>query len=457
MSRQNLDFLQILRKFFDSDANLTSGKKICVCLSGGADSVALLRGMLMIAGEYGFSVCAAHFNHMIRGEESDRDEQFCIKLCDALGVTLFRGRDDVPAYAKTYKKSLEEAARDCRYAFFERMAKQNRFDYYATAHNKNDDAETLLMNLIRGSGSNGASSLAHRKDMLIRPILGAGRDVIEDFLKQLGQDCVHDSTNDDINYTRNYIRHVVLPSLAKLNPNVIDSLAGFAESSRCDRDYFEGLIDNYYDADLRTLPKALADRIILRKYKAFSGKILNSEQLSQLSNALYGGKRTLLTVNSEHEAIIENGKIRFLLSGEIINDYPEQLLNEGENSVFGGNVRIYLSKNDNCTEKFYNLSTKQTLSFDNISGRVRVRQRREGDKVKVFGINKSVKKLFIDKKIPKELRNIIPVFFDDEGILYIPFVCVADRAFPKKDADKLSVITIFDSIEKERWSQAYEK
>jgi len=449
-------FLNILRAYYGLRREKLCGRRLCVCLSGGADSVALLRGTIMLAPEFGFSVVACHFNHLIRGGEADRDESFCIDLCERLHIELFRGRDDVPAYAKTHKMSLEEAARECRYAYFRRNLDSGRFDYYATAHNMNDDAETLLMNLVRGSGSYGGASIAEENGKLLRPMLKAGREDEESFLAGLGQDFVHDSTNDLQEYTRNYLRKTVIPELQKINPKAVEALSGFASACRDDREYFESVSEKYSDADLSGLPKSLKDRIILRKYKDFSGRIANSGQLNTIIRALDSKTRAVISIDGETEVIVDSGRVAFVRSSEDVPEYPEQQLRTGENTLFGGRIKVFIGEKPENAENLYNLLTNQLLKADKICGELYARQRRTGDRIRVRGINKSLKKLFIDARVPAELRDVIPVICDETGILYVPFTAVDDRVFTKSENGAID-ITVCGNTEKGRWQRAYEE
>lgn len=448
--------LNVLRAFYSERRGSLAGKRLCVCLSGGADSVALLRGTLMLAPEFGFSVVACHFNHMIRGAEADRDERFCIELCEKLGVELLRGRDDVPAYAAKHKASLEEAARVCRYAYFKRNLDSGRFDYCATAHNMNDDAETLLMNLIRGSGSYGGASIAEENGYILRPLLKAGREDIESFLAMLRQDFVHDSTNDSQEYTRNYIRKTVMPELSRINPRVVGTLAGFASACREDREYFESETVKYLVSDLRNLPKSIKNRVILRKYKEFTGKIANGGQLKMIERALDSHARSVVALDGETEAIIDSGRLEFVKSAERVPEYGEQKLKTGENPLFGGRISVFIGEKPENPGNIYNLLTNQPLKADNISGELYARQRRTGDRIRVRGVNKSLKKLFTDNKVPAELRDIVPVICDSLGILYVPFTAVDDRVFTKSESGAL-IVTVCGNTEKGRWRTANEE
>ncbi len=458
MNKTETQFTNKLSTFFFDNRAKIVGKSFCVCLSGGADSVSLLRGILMISDSFGFNITAAHFNHMIRGEEADRDERFCKDLCDSLGVKLYCGRDDVPAYSGLHKLSLEAAARECRYAFFDRILAKNDVDYCLTAHTMNDDAETLLYNLIRGSGMNGASSIAPMKDGLIRPLLKFEREEVESFLTAIGQDYILDSSNNSDDFTRNFIRHNIIPAMTQINPSVVKSLARFIDTARADRDYFESVVNDYGNADLRALHPSVRDRKIMSLYENKTSKKLSYDMLSKINKALLDDKRTLVSL-SDYEALVDNGTVVFLKKLDTVRfDFNEVTLDIGENHLFNGRVSVHLYGNNSCNNKTFNkIYTLSKISPDNIIGDMIARNRRTGDKILINGMHKSLKKLFIEKKIPIEYRNIIPIICDDEGIIYVPFIGVADRVKAQNTDNTIDVITILNSIDKERWTIADEK
>lgn len=459
MNQTKVDFHNKLCNFFHSLEIDFNGKNLCVCLSGGADSVSLLSAMTAIREKFGFNLFACHFNHMIRGAEADSDEEFCKKLCKKINVKIFCGRDDVPAYAKLYKQSIEEAARTCRYAFFDRISKNNKIDYCLTAHNMNDDAETLLFNLIRGSGINGATSISPVKNNILRPMLDFKRSEIEEYLAALDQDYVVDNTNNSIEYTRNYIRKVLMPVIEEINPSAVDTLSRYINSARDDRDYFENVVENLSVEDLRDIQKSLRSRIIYKKYCDTIGCAPNYSIMNTLDTALYSEHRLIIPLPKDFEAIVGKGKLEFFRKEEIDNmEFDTTELKEGENILFGERVNVHIDSNEkNYSGNFNKISTSDVLSFDNINGVLHVRNRRIGDKIRIHGVNKSVKKLFIDKKIPKEYRNIIPVIFDDEGILYIPFIGISDRAYCNVAVSAKKITTTLNSVKTERWNNAYEK
>ncbi len=459
MNRLKVEFLRKVSQYFDTCDFEYKNKNICVCLSGGADSVALLCALDSISPKYGFTVSACHFNHQIRDVDADNDESFCKELCDKMQIKLYCGRDDVPEYAKLHKMSIEEAARKCRYAFFERVYSKESVDYCATAHNMNDDAETLLLNLMRGSGNNGSSAISPRNKNIIRPFLKIQRSEIEEFLTAIKQNHITDLTNFDDVYTRNYIRHTVLPTMEKVNPSVIDALSRYIESCRNDRNYFDLIIAEYADKDLRTLHKSVRSRIIIKKFKDFTGASLSFSNINDIDSAIFSEKRIILPVNHTYDVIINNGQIDFY--HKIDNTkfiFEPSVLNMGVNDIFAERVMINISSSESKNIEFFNkIAISEIISFDNIKGSLRVRNRITGDKICIRGINRSLKKLFIDNKIPKEYRDIIPIIFDDEGIIYVPFIGISDRVKPTSQSNNKTITTIFNTIDPERWKNAYEE
>lgn len=208
---------------------LSATSRVLVALSGGADSVALLLWMQ----ERGCArIAAAHCHFGLRGAESDRDADFVRKLCVERGVPLFVRRFRTLEEAARSGESVEMAARRLRYAWFEQLCADEGFDFVAVAHHREDNAETVLLNLVRGTGLHGLTGMAACRGRVVRPLLGWSKAQILNFLAERGQSYVTDSTNADTRYRRNKIRHEVLPLLAELNPSIADSLVETARRLR---------------------------------------------------------------------------------------------------------------------------------------------------------------------------------------------------------------------------------
>ena len=202
---------------------LAEGDSVIVALSGGADSVSLLYTLRELKDELGFSLSACHINHNLRGAESDRDQRFAESLCEKLSVPVSVFSVDVKGSVRKHQ-SVEERARELRYEVFERLAKENSAKI-ATAHNANDNAETVLLNLLRGTGLKGLCGIPPVRDYIIRPLIYTPRTDIEAFCKENSIEFVTDCTNLSTDYTRNKIRLEILPRLAEINPSLVDGIA----------------------------------------------------------------------------------------------------------------------------------------------------------------------------------------------------------------------------------------
>lgn len=212
---------QKVSKYIHRHYLLKHDGRYIVALSGGADSVALL----CILDALGINISAAHCNFHLRGEESNRDEQFCVDLCQKMGIPLSRIHFDTQEYAQLHKVSIEMAARDLRYRYFAQLAKDLEADGICVAHHRDDNVETLLLNLLRGSGIDGLAGIAPQNGNILRPLLCISRQDILQYLKEKGQDYVTDSTNLEDDALRNKIRHHVIPLLQTLNPAASDNIA----------------------------------------------------------------------------------------------------------------------------------------------------------------------------------------------------------------------------------------
>lgn len=213
-----------VKEYIEKNNLLLKKDLILVGISGGADSVALLRILLSA----GYNCVAVHCNFHLRGNESNRDQQFVEQLCAKLGVKLEICHYDTNKYAADNKISIEMAARELRYADFERLRRKYNADYIAVAHHRDDSVETLLMNLMRGTGIRGLTGIKPKNGNIIRPLLPLQRLEIEEYLKSIGQDYVTDSTNLEADYTRNKIRLHLLPLMRAINPNTDKSIENTA-------------------------------------------------------------------------------------------------------------------------------------------------------------------------------------------------------------------------------------
>jgi tRNA(Ile)-lysidine synthase len=221
---------------------LSPGDRVHVAVSGGADSVALFRGLLELRPELGIVIAAAHFNHRIRGDEADADEEFVRNLAQQFGVEFHCASADVPAYARERKLSLETAARELRHAWFADLIRQRSADKIATAHTQDDQAETVLMRVLRGAGTRGLAGISplQAEKSLVRPLLGITRAEVEAYLRRLGQPWREDSSNQDLRHARNRLRHELLPLLQReYNPAIRQTLADLAEIARADEEYWD--------------------------------------------------------------------------------------------------------------------------------------------------------------------------------------------------------------------------
>ncbi len=280
---------------------LNSNDLYLVALSGGADSVALL----LLLKEHGFNVHAAHCNFHLRGAESDRDEAFCVELCQQLDIELHRVHFDTQAYAELHKVSIEMAARELRYSWFAQLCKDIGAAGVCVAHHRDDSVETVLLNLVRGTGLRGLTGIQpiseqtmtcgqnpqeQLKLCVLRPLLGVSRVEIEEFLAKKGQKYVTDSTNLEADVLRNKIRLQVLPMLRELNPAVSENIQRTAENLAEAQTVLNAIVDKYKDSnvlELSELEKYGSSEYIIFEWLKNYG--FNGSQVRQILDADCGG------------------------------------------------------------------------------------------------------------------------------------------------------------------------
>jgi tRNA(Ile)-lysidine synthase len=301
---------------------LRAGMRVGIAVSGGADSVALWLLLTELRAELGLVVSAVHFNHKLRGKASDGDERFVAKLAEKLGVTLHVGRGDVAGTARRDKANLEDAARRARYAFFSRLTEQGVIDTVATAHTMDDQAETVLAHVIRGTGIAGLAGIHPVAGCVVRPLLGVRRAELRDYLRAKKQAWREDATNRDLSKNRARMRKKLLPVLKQqFNPAVVEHLAALAERALEQASFLEELASRVFQKHVKLNPDSAEIAI---------GKLRDPLQMGASESQSVLRARLILTM-------IERVKQR---QGQILADHLEMVWKLAESGEPGKRVQL---------------------------------------------------------------------------------------------------------------------
>ena len=421
--------LNKLTTFIKQQDLVSPGDTVICAVSGGADSVALLFGLYLLKEKLGIQLEAAHFNHHLRGAESDRDEAFVRELCDRYDIPLHLGAEEV----KAGKKGLEAAARDARYCFLRSLSGK-----IATAHTADDNAETVLMHLVRGTGLKGLGGIMPVNGNVIRPMLTITRAEVEDFLSEWCLSHIEDSSNGTDAFLRNRLRHNVMPLLKEENPRLAENLSAMALRLRQDEECLSR------QANFQVLPaveslKAMEPAVRSRALEAFLKKcgVREPEQthIAAAEGLVFADRPSArvsfpggITVGRVYD------RLEKLENRDMISAVTLPCPGEVDFSGF----RVTAAPAEEICQ------TGETFTVIP-QGEILLRSREIGDTIRLPGGSKSLKKLFIDRKIPASVRNQIPVVCDEQGILGVYNIGV-DR---NRAAQSLPAVQIrFERIEK---------
>ncbi|MBQ2964273.1 MAG: tRNA lysidine(34) synthetase TilS [Clostridia bacterium] len=425
---------------------LHPGDTVLAALSGGADSMALLHVLYGLKDEYNIKIAAAHFNHGIRGEEAERDESFCVEVCKSLGVELFIGSADIPALAKERGLGVEECGRKERYAFFERIAPEAKI---ATAHTLSDCEETFLFNLARGASLKGLGSIPPVRGNIIRPLIYCSRDDIERYCAENGIPFVTDSTNLSDEYTRNSIRHNIVPRLKKINPSfdcafercvsnlredeeLLDILsASVLENSRTENGWLAENLNTVHPSLKRRAVAKIIEEITAEKPQAHHIEavcdILSNGGSTQILNAVslcvYGG------VLAKEEGEADEWEQDFVLG---TNFLPYETV-----------ISSFYDKIDKINiQKFNKQLLAKAIDYDKIKGVLIFSSIKPGDKIrpKGRGVTKQLRRLFNEKHIAPSHRNRIPVLRDDNGVVWVSGTGADERVQADGNTERFLII-----------------
>ncbi|MBR0136612.1 MAG: tRNA lysidine(34) synthetase TilS [Clostridia bacterium] len=430
LEQEATDLQEKVERFINENGLLPARESVLIGLSGGADSVALMKLLTRLAPKYGWNIRAAHFNHGIRGVGAEEDELFCRNLCEEMGVNFYSETADVPTYARENGLSIETAGRMLRYEFLERTAKKTGCGVISTAHHMDDNAESIMLHLIRGSGLSGLTGMKPKRDMLIRPLLSCRKEELEAFLETEGILYRTDETNLIPEGSRNRVRLDIVPYLEKhINPAIVPTLCGMADLLAQDEAYLSTEAekaleqtrsgDGFLREKIAALPYPIKTRVI-RMALAEAGALVDIERVHveaviELLEARTGAMLTLPKV----EAWTSYDLIKF---GRITRAEAFTIpLKPGLISTPLGLFKVDIT---NGTEGFTKDPGVAFLDMDKVDAMEYppvIRTRLDGDRFHPVGApgKKKLKDYLIDRKVDRTKRDEIPLIACGSEVLFV--------------------------------------
>lgn len=436
---------------------------IIVALSGGPDSMSLLHALITLKDRFNLRLYAAHVNHMLRGEDSDKDEEGCREFCKDYDIEFFSKSINIDIMAQEKNISHEMAGREARYEFFMELKNKLGADKIALAHNVNDQAETILMRLMRGTGLEGLVGIkAVRDHIYIRPLINVSRKEIEEYCEENSLPIRIDKTNFENIYSRNKIRLELIPYIEEhFNKDIISTLNRMSTLVKIDEDYISKSALKFF----RKYCDIKADRVIIYKdafnlHEAILSRIIR-KALSNIKGDMYN----LENVHIDNVISIQNGdtgKFTKIPKGiiaknvygniEIVKENADcsELkdinieLKIGENYIEELKLKICIKVTDNDSELRLKCNNTKYFSFDNKFSSIKLRFRKNGDKFTPLGMNgnRKLKDVFMDMKIPREERERIPLLCFDEEISWIIGYRISDKFKIHQHTRKILQVTI---------------
>ncbi|MCX6151611.1 MAG: tRNA lysidine(34) synthetase TilS [Ignavibacteriales bacterium] len=429
-------------KFIDRYHLLSSNEKILIALSGGPDSVFALHFFQKFKKRFKITLGAAHINHGLRGKNSDKDEEFCKAICEKLEINIYSTKVKVKEYAASKKASIEEAARELRYSSLKSIAKNYKYDKIITAHTINDNTETILLNLIKGTGLKGISGIPIQRGNIIRPFLILSKEEILAYLKYVNADFRQDESNKNIQYERNFLRHKIIPLLKKkINPSLEKNLFNSSQLFRNS----QVIVSNFI-------------KPFISEVTFFSEGILsiNLKKISQLDEVIFGEiLKESITKNfnkefcyddfTKIESLVNNrvGKNVFL-AGNLIavrerekivvylkpiksTNHPIKTKLGEETQVENKKLKIHTIKRDELS--FDNDKLREVISADNLGAKFILRRWSAGDKFIPLGMKnfKNVANFLTEQKVPAYKKKEQLVLLNRNNIVWVVGLRIDDR------------------------------
>ena len=437
----------------DSDLFPGGGTLLC-CVSGGADSMALLHLFHENGRELGLSgVACAHLNHGLRGAESDGDEEFVSGYCRERGIPLFRENARLSEAVLPPGTGMEEHARRVRYDFFERAAEQAGASFIATGHTLDDNAETVLFRLARGTGLKGAAGIPIRRDRYVRPLLCLTREQTEAYCREHGIDFRTDSTNESDGYARNRLRHHAMPALRTVNPRAAEAVCAFASDAGQAFAYLSARAEELLraserggkqDAEALRAADPLIRRYTLIRMLEREGFSPDRETVARCGEVLERTGKLLLATNLQFvcrkDVCYADSLPRWDRESAPVED-GKAVLRSGRGVVLEDAI---------VPGKFTKAVFKSTLDYDKVIGDMHLRHRLPGDAFRPAGRGcaKSLKDLFSEKKLTNREKSRLLVLCDREGILWLEGEGIAERVRTGPDTRRAVAVTVTENMKK---------
>ena len=452
--------------YIEENNLIKSGDRILVALSGGPDSVCLLYILIKLRETLGIEIGAAHLNHMLRGEDALGDEEYVNKLCKDLNIPCYIKQVDINKYARENKLSSEMAGRSVRYDFFDEIISKYGFNKIATAHNANDQAETILFRLMRGTGLEGLGGIkVSRDNKIIRPILCLSRNEVEDYIEKEGLNPRIDKTNFEKVYNRNKIRLDILPYIKKhFNADIVQTLNRMSTLLQKDNDYLERSAYKYYEKNcLKSKEHFILKKELFNEEEAITSRVIRNAlteysksnydfEMKHISEIIHlarknSGKKIDLPNKIYAENIYGDIYIKKRIKKQKIDNKNEIVINKNDingKKVEFHNYKLEFSIIDNNNLIYKKNSLKKFFDFDLIENFIVIRKRKDGDKMIPLGMKgtKKIKDIFIDAKVPKEQRDYIPIIEFDNNIAWLTGINVSDEYKVNNNSKNILMISI---------------
>lgn len=450
----------------DSLISINEDSRILVAYSGGSDSTALLKLFSKVSKEIGCSLTAAHLDHGIRGDAAEKDRRFAEKFCEKLGIDFIWEKTDCPAQAREKSMSLEEAARFARYDFLNRVREKLNSDFIATGHTADDNIEVVLFNLMRGAGPSGLAGIPCVRDgRIIRPVLGFWRRELTQYLKSTDTPWVEDASNQDTSFTRNRIRHELIPLMAdQYNPDVALALDRTARLIRDEEDYWEAHLEKIKQqvswagaentvsmdsARLSRLHPALGRRLVRAAYLYLKGHTLSLtfHHVEDVLALLSGASGKGIDLPGGIRAVFKDGLISFG-SGKKKQPFPAyeyQLDIPGSIMINETGIKVEAAIIDSKDLDLKNMTPDQAaMDINRLTLPLIVRSVSPGDRFQPLGMQgtKKLKDFFIDVKLPEALRPQIPLITDKDGIIWVGGMRLSEKASITNETESVLLVNI---------------